>query len=274
MRIEDIVKFLQGLGLSEYEAKTYAALAMGGQMKAGHISKQSGVPQSKVYWVLDSLVEKQMAEVAEGKPKEYRAVPADIALKRLIDEKERAVVSVRSGLREMSSYLKPAKDDGTMTGMWTIRGRNWVEFFNKATEMISRSRKYVYGVTRDYSRSANLAEMVKTASRRGTKIRVLGMSQVNPKNFLKAKWYRDRGVELRTIDTNLHPRIILVDGKEVLLRLDHDHAKKDGFPFSSVWSEDPSLVKVFDTYVKNLWDNAKTIDWKALEGQFQSLEIV
>lgn len=265
MKIEDTVKFLQGLGLSEYESKTYAALSMSGPMKAGNLSKESGVPQSKIYWVLEDLIERQLVEVAEGKPKEYRATPPEIGLRRLVDEKERSIMSVKSELREVSSYLKPAKKGETMSGIWTVRGRNWVEFFNKASEMIGRSRKYIYGVTRDFSRSARLTEMVNSAVKRGVKVRILGMQEIKSENYLKAKWFVQKGADLRIIDTKLHPRIVLVDGREVLLRLDHDHQKKDGFPFSSVWSEDPGLVKVFDTYIRHTWEGAQQIDFKEIE---------
>ncbi|MBI4894148.1 MAG: hypothetical protein HY833_00185 [Candidatus Aenigmarchaeota archaeon] len=265
MKPEEIVKFLQGLGMSEYEAKTYAALSMSDSMKAGELSKRADVPQSKIYWVLEDLIEKQLVEVSEGKPKEYRVVPADIGLKRMIEEKERSIVSVKSGLKEVSRYLKPAKGSETSTGIWTVRGRNWVEFFNKASDMIGKSRKYVYGVTRDFSRSAKLTHVVQSAVKRGVKVRVLGMQEIDEENYLKAKWFVEHGAELKIIEASLHPRIVIVDGKEVLLRLDHDQKKKEDFPFSSVWSEDPGLVRVFDTYVKNLWENTGEVDLKKVE---------
>jgi sugar-specific transcriptional regulator TrmB len=265
MKVSDILAFLQNLGLTEYEAKTYSTLSVGGPMKAGNISKESGVPQSKVYWILDDLIEKQLVEVAEGKPKEYKAVPPAIALSRLIEEREKSISVIKTGLKEVSQYLQPIKGAEAMGGIWTVRGRNWVEFFNKACEMIDRSKKYVYGVSRDYSRSAKLSELVEQASKRGVKVRVIGMQNIDEENYLKAKWYVEHGAELRVVHTSLHPRIVVVDGKEVLLRLDHEHMKKEDFPFSSVWSEDPGLVKVFDTYVKNLWEGAKEVDFKRIE---------
>jgi sugar-specific transcriptional regulator TrmB len=270
MKSEDVIKFLQGLGMSEYEAKTYATLSVAGQMKAGEISKESGVPQSKIYWVLEDLIGKQLVEVSEGKPKEYRAVPSDIGLRRIIEEKEKNIISVKSSLKEVSQYLKPVKGSETTTGIWTVRGRNWIEFFNKASEMIEKSKKYVYGVTRDFSRSARLSQVIDLALKKGVKIRVLGMEEINEDNFFKAKWFVEHGAELRIIDTNIHPRIVIMDGKEVLLRLDHNHDKKKDFPFSSIWSEDPGLVKVFDTYVKNIWENAKPVDLKELEKEMVS----
>lgn len=265
MKVEDILKFLQSLGLNENEAKAYATLSMTGPMKAGDVSKESGVPQSKVYWILEGLIEKQLVEVSDAKPKEYKAAAADLALRRLVEEKEKSITSVKSELKEISGYLKPAKAGETMSGIWTMRGRNWLEFFNKASEMVARSRKYVYGFTRDYSKSAKLAEVVESATKRGVKIRVIGLEGIAAENFFRAKWFVEHGAELKILETKIHPRIVVIDGKEVLLRLDHDHLKKDGFPFSSVWSQDPSLVSVFDTYAKNIWDSAKPVNLKEIE---------
>ena len=273
MKSEDILKFLQSVGLTEYEAKVYSTLSANGQMKAGEVSKDSGVPQSKVYWVLDDLIEKQMVEVAEGKPKEFRAVKSDVAVRRLIEDKEKKINSMKLDLREFSTHMKPMKKNETSTGIWTSKGRNWIEFFNKSSEMVAKSRKYVHGVTRDYSRSARLAEVIDSASKRGVKMKVIGMQKIDESNWFKAKWYLDHGVEMRIIDTNIHPRIVVMDGKEVLLRLDHEHKKKEGFPFSSVWSEDPSLVKVFDTYVKNVWENAAPVDTSEINRIMQNSEV-
>ncbi len=265
MRVEDVFKFLQGLGLNESEAKAYATLSVAGPMKAGSVSKESGVPQSKIYWVLEDLIEKQLVEVCEGTPKEYKAVAPEVALRRLLEEREKSMASARVGLREVSQYLKPVKGNEMTGGIWTIRGRNWLEFFNKASEMVGRSRKYVYAVTRDFSKSARLAEMVHAAARKGVKVRALGMVGLNKENFFRAKWYLEHGVEIRIVEAGVHPRIVVVDGREVLLRLDHEHAKKEGFPFSSIWSEDPSLVAVFDTYVRNMWDGARSLDIQEIE---------
>lgn len=271
MSIEEILKFLENLGLNEYESKAYTALTLLGPSKAGLLSKESKVPQSKIYSVLEDLIDKQLVEVMEGRPKEFKAIAPEIALKSLLDMQEKKFFSFKDKIEEVSEYLKPAKSEEILGGIWTIKGRNWIEFFNKAAEMLRRSKKYVYGVTRDYSRSAKLAEAAGDALKRGVRIRLIGMESVNEANYLRAKWYHDNGVELRMFETTVHPRIVLVDGKEVLLRLDHNPTKREGFRFSSVWSQDASLVKVFDVYVKNLWENAKPVDFKSLNREFSTI---
>jgi sugar-specific transcriptional regulator TrmB len=257
MKIEDVVSYLRHLGLGEYEARVYHALCVRGPLKAGEVSKESGVPQSKIYWTLEELISKRMAEVMEGRPKEYRASDPEISLKLLIAKHEDKLKTHKSMYREVVKSLRREKKDDVETGIWTIRGRHFIEFFERAASMIDKSDKYVFGVTRDFSKSSALSQAVRKARQRGVKIRVIGMEKVGEDNAMNAKWYTNQGIELRTMQTKMHPRIVLVDGKEVLLRLDHRHDKKEGFTFNSFWSQDPSLVKVFDTYMKNAWQVAQ-----------------
>ena len=258
----EILRTLINCGLSEYESKVYTALVFSGPSKAGVISKDSTVPQSKIYEVLDQLVDKQLVEVFDGRPKEFKATEPEVAIKNLLEDKVREIDALKSKIDEMSAFLKPRKTPETLGGIWSIKGEKFKEFFNKTSEILRRSENYVYAITRDFSRTSSLAEEVKNALGRGVKIRVIGMERVTERNYYKARWYHDHGIDLKIFETKVHPRIVVSDGKELLMRLDYTPQKRDRFRFNSIWSEDPSLVKVMDNYVKNIWSNAKTVSFK------------
>lgn len=262
MEKEEILRTLINCGLSEYESRVYAALVLSGPAKAGSISKQSDVPQSKIYEVLDQLADKQLVEVFDGRPKEFKAAEPEMAIKNMLEEKVREIDSLKAKIEEMSTFLKPIKKEETLGGIWSIKGEKYKEFFNKASEMLRRADQYVYAITRDFSRTSLLSEEVKKSIRRGVKVRVIGMEKINERNYYKAKWYHDLGIDLRTFQTKVHPRIVVVDGRELLLRLDYNPQKRDRFKFNSLWSEDPSLVTVMDNYVKSIWKNASPIRFR------------
>jgi sugar-specific transcriptional regulator TrmB len=257
MSKKDIIKTLQKFGLNEYESKAYFALLNLGSARAGTISLKSEVPQSKIYSVLQSLMGKQLVEMLDGRPKEFRAVSPEIALRNLIYEKERELKQLTQEIKMLSSLL--GREENITTGIWTIKGKKWKEFFVKISEMVERSEKYVYGITKNFSFTSRLGEAIKNAIRKGVSIRVIGLEPPSEKNYFKIKWYVNYGIKLRYFPTRAHPRIVVIDGKEVLLRLDHDPSKKEGFAFSSLWSNDKALVKVFDSYIKDLWKNSKPI---------------
>jgi sugar-specific transcriptional regulator TrmB len=262
---KEILETLKKFGLNEYEARAYVSLVLMGPSKAGDISKNSDVPQSKIYEVLEQLTYKQLVEVLGGRPLEFKAVLPEIALKNMLNNKEKEIGDLKSDIKILSNSLKPAGGGNTIVGgIWSIKSKTRDEFFNKTIEMFGRAREYAYAVTRDFSRPPRLADIVKKCIRKGVKIKIIGMEAVNSISYHRAKWYRKDGAEIKFFETKVHPRIVVIDGKEVLMRLDNDTKKETDFQFNSIWSQDPSLVKVIDFYVKNLWDTAKAIDLRKI----------
>jgi sugar-specific transcriptional regulator TrmB len=263
MEKKEILETLKNFGLSEYEAKAYSTLALLGPSKAGNISKNASIPQSKIYDTLEELMRRQLIEVFEGRPKEFKAIPPEVALRNLIEERERELESLKATAKIVSSFLKPVAREDVLEGVWVQKGEKFFQVMNRLAEMLERAKNYAYDITRDFSYSSRFREAIKGCIRRKVKLRVIGIGAINEKNYYRAKWYAVHGVPLRIFETKVHPRILVVDGKEVALRLDHNPLK-DKFTFHSIWSEDPSLVKVFDTYMKSLWKIAKPVNFKKI----------
>ena len=265
MEREEVLELLRNVGLSEYESKAYVSLVFLGPSKANEISQESSIPQSKIYDVLDQLMNKQLVEVFEGRPKEFKAIAPEVAFKFFLEQKEKEFIDLKDRLNSVAKLLKSIKPkEEVIGGIWSIKGKKWQEFFDKTSEMVERSEKYVYGVTRDYSFSTQLSKVIRSAIKKGVKVRVIGMEKPNEISSYRAKWYKDNGVEVKVFETKIHPRIVLIDGKEILLRLDHNPTKRNKFKFNSIWSNDVSLVKVIDNYVKSLWEKADPLELKKL----------
>lgn len=172
--------------------------------------------------------------------------------------------SLRERALSISTLLKPAIDDeDIIEGVWVQKGEKWIEVLNRLSEMFERCEKYAYDITRDFSYSARLRETIRGCIRRKVDLRVIGIGKIDDTNYSRAKWYYANKIPIRTFETSVHPRILVIDGKEVSIRLDHIPLKKR-FTFHSIWTQDPSLVKVFDTYMKNLWQSSKTVDFRKI----------
>lgn len=264
MEKAEILSILNKFGMNEYEARAYSTMVALGPTKAGNISKESKVPQSKIYEVLDQLMEKQLVEFLGGRPKEFRAIPPQFALRTLIQSQEQNVDELKSLVAKLNGSLKPNDScEEVSEGIWVSKGRGFIEFFDKLSQMLDNSKKYVYAITRDFSYSPQLREAVKKCKRRRIDLKIMGMGKIDDANYYRAKWYDVHGIKLRIFKTEVHPRIVVVDGKEVLIRLDHDPLKKK-FTFHSLWSEDPGLVKVMDEYMKNLWKMSEIVDFNKI----------
>lgn len=102
---EVVYNALIELGLKPYEARVYLALVDGKERSATEIVSVTGVPQPRVYSVLESLAAKGLVEILLTKPKKYRAVEPSVAIDRLVEttterlrSRAKAVMQLISGL--------------------------------------------------------------------------------------------------------------------------------------------------------------------------------
>ena len=90
---------LKGIGFTNWEYGSYTALLRLGSTTTGPLVKESGIPQSKIYSVLESLAEKGFAShIVKGKVKYFQAAKPDRVmalfkdLEREVDEKLTAIM--------------------------------------------------------------------------------------------------------------------------------------------------------------------------------------
>jgi len=72
-----VLSSLNAIGLTQYEAKVYTALASEGVATAKDISNICGIPYGKVYEILTSLANKGFILVLPSKPMKYKVVNPD-----------------------------------------------------------------------------------------------------------------------------------------------------------------------------------------------------
>lgn len=100
----EAIEMLKELGLTEYDAKIYLTLVARSPLTATDISRESDVPMSKIYGVLDRLENGGWISVVPERPKQYRAidpgVTIDNASKQAIDRLENSKSLLLKSLRE------------------------------------------------------------------------------------------------------------------------------------------------------------------------------
>src|SRR3989304_8246664 len=129
MEYQTMLELLKKFGRGEYESRVYLALVSSGPVKAGKLSLKSNVPQAKIYDVLNSLANKEVVEVFAGRPKEYKAVSPEIVLKKLFETKEKEILALKEGIKEVGGELKnSAPKDTNITGVWAYKGKTEVDF--------------------------------------------------------------------------------------------------------------------------------------------------
>ncbi|MFQ6106853.1 MAG: TrmB family transcriptional regulator [Thermoplasmata archaeon] len=98
--MEDLVKKLRNVGLTEYEAKAYLGLVTDSLSSAVKLSEKSGVPRTKIYSVLESLKTKGWVRIYSGVPILFRAVKPDVVLAQVRRSFEDFLESIGKSLSE------------------------------------------------------------------------------------------------------------------------------------------------------------------------------
>ncbi|UIO99689.1 TrmB family transcriptional regulator [Halobaculum sp. CBA1158] len=135
---QQAVELLQELGLKEYEARSFVALARRREATAKEISDTSEVPRTRVYDAVRVLEAKGLVETQHSNPQVFRAVPIDEAITTLQAEYEQRTESLRDALDE----LEPPDDEGTEVTheVWALSGGQGIT---------SRTRQLVDGADRE-----------------------------------------------------------------------------------------------------------------------------
>ena len=80
----EIIEFLKGANLSNYEISTYMTLLNSDGLTAREISETSGVPGGRIYEILEELKNKDMVEIQDSRPKRYKALTFNKGFQNLI----------------------------------------------------------------------------------------------------------------------------------------------------------------------------------------------
>jgi sugar-specific transcriptional regulator TrmB len=162
------IELLQQLGLKEYEAKSFVALARRQHGTAKDINETSEVPRTRVYDAIRVLESKGLVETQHSNPQVFRAVSIDEAVNTLQSEYVQRTESLRSAL----SGLEPT-DDGDPSEatheVWSISGDQGIT---------SRTRQLIEGATAELLLvighesifSDQLAEQLQSAQGRGVNV--------------------------------------------------------------------------------------------------------
>jgi sugar-specific transcriptional regulator TrmB len=129
---DPLIGTLQALGFTEYEAKAYLALLEKAPLSAYAVARLSGVPRSKIYEVLQGMVERGEVLASYSNPTQYAPLSPHelIALRRR--EAETTLEAAEQGLK------RHAAATSSRDLIWDIAGRD--EIIERVREVIGRAQ--------------------------------------------------------------------------------------------------------------------------------------
>lgn len=100
-RETDPTDILEELALTEYEATALSHLIQSGRTTAPDIAEATGIPQARIYGVLESLADCGFIEVIPGRPKHYQPKPPKYILDRATENRRQAFEDFRSEIETL-----------------------------------------------------------------------------------------------------------------------------------------------------------------------------
>ncbi|MBH0230991.1 TrmB family transcriptional regulator [Halobacillus yeomjeoni] len=126
---------LQKFGFTSYESQVFEVLtASESPLDAATIVKHSQVPKSKVYEVLNRMIDKGLLLSSfEGKKKLYSALPLETTIEKLTADFQANVKELKN-----HEYKLPQVDDR----VWTIKNESAIA--SLAEEIVSKAKRSIY----------------------------------------------------------------------------------------------------------------------------------
>jgi HTH-type transcriptional regulator, sugar sensing transcriptional regulator len=257
----ELIGGLYDLGFGEREAKTYLALLKKRVATAAELQKISGIPQSKIYEVIDGLVRRGFCtEIKSGRRKTYEAVDPRIALDSPFEELKRRL-NHSLGLKNKLSRLFDDSEQVThpLDHIEVLRGNDNIH--HRYCQLIMGTKNEILG----FGRRPYACDTVEKSDEQDEKEKILQDQKV------KARWIYEidlpdedwlvpdlvelsaSGIDIR-VAAKLPLKMMIFD-RELLLVAEEEPLGQDGELAMSVIRQN-TIIKAFCALFEFFWLNS------------------
>lgn len=224
----NIIHLLKDFNFTESETKVYIALLKQGPATGYEISKHSTVPRSKVYNILETLINKGCIVVSkQTNPMNYSAVPINEFI-------ENIKFNLNDSLAEVKEELKSYSQTMDLEKFWYIKG--YKNIFNKCKHLLNRAKREVYIQVWKEDINEIIKELKRVEMRLDQVVIILYSSDHNYSVHLKH--YYTHGFEEEKLKESGGRWVnIVIDSKEVIFG--HIQNEKNA---EVIWTESTPMV--------------------------------
>ncbi len=231
--MRQIIERMQNLGFSQYEAKVYLALLQQPNVTGYELAKNSGVPASKIYAILNKLIAREVVQAIDSDPKKYIPQPPEEILSRMRGDFLETVDLVSEKLQQLYKRTDTADEH-----IWNLTGRSSI--LRKLLDFITEAQHSVFLSVWDEELD-EIAASLKKAHKRGVQISVVhfGRQVLN----IGQEYRHGREHQIR-IERGGRRIVLIVDDRKVIL----GHFSEDGSS-NAVWTSNKGMVLLAKDYI-------------------------
>lgn len=229
--IESILSNLKDLGFTEYEGKVYMSLINEHPLSAYNVSKNSGVPHSRVYDITRRLIRKSYVTSKGTNPELFSPISPEELISRL----KRDNTKLTNDLKQQMDSIKFTAD---FDPVWNLAGH--MEALEMAEQLIEEADKDIFvGIWEQELES--LKNSFQKAEKRGVKIHILLYGEGTPE-FGEVYYHSTENLE-----------DITVVGRSLDLIIDSTVCITGSLggtsPCQAVWTRNKGLIKSIEGFV-------------------------
>jgi len=244
MNGKEINVLLEQLGLTEYESKTLSTLFKMREAEAPAISRLAQVPKTRVYDVLDKLVEKNLVIEIRGRPKRYRGIEAKKAMDSLLDKKQVELSGLQGRVSDIASLLASGAQKEEL-GETVMKVKDRHDFERILAQEIGKAKTSLVGFSEVTGKEQALKDAIELARNNKIDIKLI--------NSFQNDWMK-KTADTRHFEHGLNA--FIVDGKRVVLALSDFKQEKPEYHFTIFHGNKP-MANALQHYFDSCWQKAK-----------------
>lgn len=244
MTIAKITAFLEEAGLTEYEARVLSSLFRLKAAQPPQISRNSQVPKTRVYDVLERLEKKGLIIEVSERPKKYQAIETEKAFETLLNDMKNRLTKMQEQAEELKKSLEEKPLDTDFEKVFKVKDKN--DFFRILAQEILTAKKTVTILSNTSHENRAIEDSVRKAKEKNIEIKIITAMNSTKKPSL----FTEHGVEAKEAQNALDAFII--DGKKVMLSLSDLASEKPAYHFA-IWPENTHMAAALQHYFDKLW---------------------
>jgi sugar-specific transcriptional regulator TrmB len=230
-QMDQIALKIKDLGFTVYEAKAYISLLQNSPATRYELSKNSGVPRSAIYSVIQQLEKIGAVNALYSKPEKYIPLPPEQLFSLLEDKLQERIGQARDSLKGIESNL-------LSDHLWNIVG--YQNMIYKAREIISNAKKEIY-LSIWKTEMKLLKDDLKKARKRGVAITLFSFTEIQ----FETDFIYSYGLDEEKLDKIWTHNIILVADHQELLMGEADSK----LPKKTAWTTNKAIVDIATNHI-------------------------
>lgn len=246
-------EILRQLGLTEYESKAYMSLLRYGDMKGREVAGKSGVPPTRVFDALKSLMSKGFVSLISNKPMIFKPVKAEIAIKGIVEEKtDRLQTLEKSAIDSLKNFAVLKQIPSVEEKIIIVSG--YEKMYSIANEMMNRVKKSML----IFSSGEKIPNSTKIASagaiKRGVSINFIA-TQCSHENINFLKELKNIGYRIRFYKADGYT-IAIQDSESCVMTFKNPSEPRNRI---TIFLDNENFSKALVIWFNTIWKMAKAI---------------